>query len=57
MARDSSDESSSGDSEDEVLAARCELRFSASVALGPRLNVEDLSYLECEQLFRYHSEK
>ena len=55
MTRDdssSSDNSSSGDSEEElVMAALCELRFS-TLALGPRLNVEDLSSLECEQLFR-----
>ena len=54
MARD--DSSSSDDSsdfeEEEVMIALCELQFS-TLALGPRLNLEDLSPLECEQLFRY----
>ena len=54
MARDdsSSSDDSSDSEEEEVMIALCELQFS-TLALGPRLNLEDLSPLECEQLFRY----
>ena len=48
----SSDESSDSDEEEEVMFALCELQFS-TLPLGQRLNLEDLSPLECEQLFRY----
>ena len=54
MARDdsrSSDDSSDSD-EEELMIALCELQFS-KLALGPRLDLEYLSPLECEQLFRY----
>ena len=54
MARDdsSSSDDSSGE-ENEVMIALCELRFS-TLALSPRVNLEDISPLECEQLFRYN---
>ena len=54
MSRDdsSSSDDSSDSEEEEVMIAVCELQFS-TLALGPRLNLEDLSPLECEQLFRY----
>ena len=35
------------------MIALCELRFS-TLALSPRVNLEDISPLECEQLFRYN---
>lgn len=52
MARDDSSSSDESSEEEEVMIALCELRFS-TLALGPRVNLEDLSPLECEQLFRY----
>ena len=44
----------SGDSssDDDVVSVVCELTFAPRVALGPQLNLEDLSSLECEELFR-----
>ena len=44
----------SGDSwrDDDVVAVVCELAFTPRVALGPQLNLEDLSSLKCEELFR-----
>ena len=49
---DSSSDSSSSD-EDDLDFLLCELAFKPKRALGPRLNLMDLSDLQCEQLFRY----
>ena len=50
-----SDSDSDGDSssDEEVLAVMCELLLAPKIARGVLLNLEDLSPLECEQLFRY----
>ena len=48
----SSGDSSSSDEEEDTFAAICELSFAPSLALGPKLNLEDLSPAQCEQLFR-----
>lgn len=47
----SSDSSSSSD-EDDIDFLLCELAFRPKRKLGPRLNIADLSDMECEQLFR-----
>ena len=39
-------------SNDDVVAVVCELAFAPWLALGLQLNLEDLSLLECEELFR-----
>ena len=51
MASDLSDSDSSED-EEMIAAIMLELALAPKVALGPRLNLDDLSPLECEQLFR-----
>lgn len=51
MARDLSDCSSSED-EEMIVAIMFELALAPKVALGSHLNLDDLSPLECEQLFR-----
>ena len=51
MASDLSDSDSSED-EEMIAAIMLELALAPKVALGPRLNLDDLSQLECEQLFR-----
>ena len=50
--RDSSDASSSSE-EDDIDFLFCELAFRPKRKLGPCLNLQDLSDLDCEQLFRY----
>ena len=49
MASDLSDSDSSED-EEMIAAIMLELALAPKVALGPRLNLDDLSPLECEQL-------
>ena len=51
MASDLSDSDSSED-EEMMAAIMLELALAPKVALCPRLNLDDLSPLECEQLFR-----
>ena len=48
----SDDLSGDSSSDDDVIAVVCELAFAPPVALGPQLNLEDLSSLECKELFR-----
>ena len=48
-----SDSDSDSSSDEEVLAVMCELLLAPKIARGVLLNLEDLSPLECEQLFRY----
>lgn len=48
------DQSDNSSSDEEIVAVVCELVFAPRVARGTLLNLEDLSPLECEQLFRYH---
>ena len=52
LAIELSDESSSESSEEETLAVMCELAFTPKEYLGPRMNLEDITVLNCEQLFR-----
>ena len=49
----SSDDSSSSDKDEKVFSIICELTFPLKVLLGTKLHLEDLSPLQCEQLFRY----
>ena len=51
LASDDSDDSSGSD--EELVAVVCELVLAPKTARGALLNLEDLSPLECEQLFRY----
>ena len=52
-ADSSSSESDSSSDEDElVYSAFVELSMMPQAQLGPRLNLDDLSATECEQLFR-----
>ena len=47
---DSDDSSSSSD--DDTFNIVAEIALAPQVDLGPRINLEDLSPLECKQLFR-----
>ena len=50
---DSSDSSSAADEEELVYSTLSELsEMVPLVQLGPRLNLEDLTTVDCEQLFR-----
>ena len=49
---DSSSDSFSSSEEDEMDLLLCELAFWPKHVLGTRLNLLDLSDMECEQLFR-----
>lgn len=50
----SSEDSSSSDEDEDTFAVICELAFAPNLALGPKLNLEDLLPVQCEQLFRSH---
>ena len=52
LCEDSSSDSPSSD-EDELDFLVCEFAFNPKRMFGPRLNLLDLSNLQCEQLFRY----
>ena len=49
---DSDLDSSSSSDEEDMDFLLCELSFKPKRVLGPRLNLDDLSSLQCEQLFR-----
>ena len=49
---DSSSDSFSSSEEDDLDLLLCELAFRPKPKLGTRLNIFDLSEVECEQLFR-----
>lgn len=53
LAADDSSSADSSSSEDELDHVLCELVFAPGIATGPRLNLLDVSNLECEQLFRF----
>ena len=52
LLESSEDSSSSSDEELATLAVICELAFAPTLELGPKLNLDDLSPIQCEQLFR-----
>ena len=51
LATELSDESSSESSDEETLAVMCELVFTPKEYLGPRINLEDITVLNCEQYY------
>ena len=52
LASSEEDSSSSSDEDLATLAVIHELAFAPTLELGPKLNLEDLSPLQCEQMFR-----
>ena len=50
---DSEFSSSDDDDDDIVLFAVNELREMSQLALGPHVNLQDISDIECDQLFRF----
>ena len=51
--QDSSDSDSSSSDEEDMDFLLLEMLFKPKKVLGPRVNLDDLSDLECEKLFRF----